>query len=69
MISLMTLLDSDNNHVFERFVPDETPIRLKRLGRHRNWRLSFTGTGSVDYAALGIRYNTLERNKLNGTKI
>ena len=65
----VSLIDSDNNHVFERFVPDETPIRLKRLGRHRTWRLSFTGTGSVDYAALGMRFNTLERNKLNGTKI
>lgn len=63
------LIDMDGYHVYERFVPDEEPVRLKRLGRQRCWRLSFTGTGTVEYVALGMRFNTLEGNTNNGTAI
>ena len=63
------LIDMDGYHVYERFVPDEKPVRLKRLGRQRCWRLSFTGTGTVEYVALGMRFNTLEGNTNNGTAI
>lgn len=65
----LRIIDMDDIHYFERFVPDETPVRLKRLGRQREWRLSFLGTGTVEYAALGMRYNTLEGNAGNGTEI
>lgn len=63
------LLDMDDAHYFERFVPDEEPVRLKRLGRQRCWRVSFTGNGTVEYIALGMRFNTLEGNTNNGTAI
>jgi hypothetical protein len=63
------LIDMDDYHAYERFVPDEEPVRLKRLGRQRCWRLSFTGTGTVEYIALGMRFNTLEGNTNNGTTI
>jgi len=65
----LLLIDMDGQHLYERFVPDEEPVRLKRLGRQRSWRLSFTGTGTVEYAALGMLLNTLEGNTNNGTAI
>ena len=65
----MLLIDMDGLHLYERFVPDEKPVRLKRLGRQRSWRLSFVGTGTVEYAALGMLLNTLEGNTQNGTAI
>ena len=65
----LRIVDMDGIHYFERFVPDEDPVRLKRLGRQREWRLSFTGTGTVEYAALGMQFNTLEGNTNNGTAI
>lgn len=65
----LLLIDMDGLHLYERFVPDEKPVRLKRLGRQRSWRLSFVGTGTVEYAALGMLLNTLEGNTQNGTAI
>lgn len=65
----LLLVDMDGIHLYERFVPDEEPVRLKRLGRQRSWRLSFVGTGTVEYATLGMRFNTLEGNTNNGTAI
>jgi hypothetical protein len=44
---------------FDRFVADETPFRLGRLGRHRYYRVGFYGTGVVDLAELGYTISTL----------
>ena len=62
------LIDMDGNHAYDRFVPDEQPVRLARMGRQRTWRLSFTGTGTIEYAALDMSFNTL-RGTTNGTAI
>lgn len=63
------LVDMDGNHMYDRFVADAEPVRLKRLGRQRCWRLSFTGKGTVEYAALSMIFNALEGNTRNGTTI
>lgn len=65
----LKLVAPDGSHIYERFVPDETPVRLKRLGRNRNWRLSLEGKGTVEYATLGMQYNTIEGNLQNGNQI
>lgn len=64
----LRLLDSDLRHLYERFVADENPVRLARLGRQRHWYLEFRGTGSVDYAALDVIFNVLQGD-VNGAQI
>lgn len=63
------LIAPDGSRLYERFVPDSKPVRLKRLGRARDWRMSFEGKGTVEYASLGVRFNTLEGNMSNGNSL
>ena len=62
----LQIIDAEGGHLFERFVPDETPVRLARLGRRVPWRLGFTGTGTVEYAALGMTMNTVRGDSERG---
>lgn len=65
----LRIMGRDSAHAFERFVPDEMPVRLKRLGRERNWRLRLSGKGTVEYIALGMRFNAIEGNSTNGNQL
>ena len=48
---------------YERYVSDETPFRLGRLGRHLNYRVGFYGTGNVDFVDLGMTHMTVNRGQ------
>lgn len=61
-----TLLDAEQRHLFSRFVPDEKPVRLARLGRRHDWYIELTGTGSVDYAVLDHTFNPANVGAGNG---
>jgi hypothetical protein len=39
---------------YTRFVADDRSFRVGRLGRHRTYRLGFTGTEAVESAELGV---------------
>lgn len=53
----LKIIDHEGNHCYERFIPDVSPVRLKRLGRQLKWRMSLSGKGTVEYAALSVAYN------------
>ncbi len=55
------LLSIYSDSYYERFVHDEEPFRLQRLGRHVNWRVGFYGTGTVEYAKFGTMKQTINR--------
>ena len=65
----LRIMGFDGAYYYERFVPDEMPVRLKRLGRQRNWRLRLSGKGTVEYIALGMTINAVEGNKQNGNQL
>lgn len=65
----LRIFGSDGRRYYERFVPDEHPVRLARLGRERNWRIRLSGKGTVDYATLGMIYNAVEGNMQNGNQL
>ncbi len=46
---------------FTRYVKDDRPFRLGRLGRHPYYRVGFSGTGDVDWFALGTSLQSVER--------
>lgn len=48
---------------FKRFVSDEKPFRIPRLGRHLFYKISFTGTGTVEFAELGSAEVTVNAGK------
>lgn len=52
--TLFKLLTPHPDLAYERYVYDEEPFRLGRLGRHYNYRIGFYGTGNVDYACVGM---------------
>lgn len=56
-----TIIGQHNSNYYERFVPDEQPFRLGRLGRQLKYRLRFTGTGTVESAAIGMTYLTINQ--------
>lgn len=45
---------------YERYVKDEQPFRLGRLGRHLRYRVCFTGTEDVDWFLLGTSIRSSE---------
>lgn len=63
---MLRILSEQGTTAFERFVPNDTPVRLKRLVRGREWRIELSGKGTVDYVNLGLRFNTFEGNVNNG---
>lgn len=65
----LRIMGYDSAYYYERFVPDETPVRLKRLGRQRNWRLRLSGKGTVEYIVLGMTINAVEGTKQNGNQL
>ena len=65
----LRIMGFDGAYYYERFVPDETPVRLKRLGRQRNWRLRLSGKGTVEYIALGMTVNAAGGTVNNGNQL
>ncbi len=65
----LCIMGSDSANNYERFVPNEAPVRLKRLGRQRNWRLRLSGKGTVEYIVLGMTINAVEGHKQNGNQL
>ena len=53
----LKIVDSDGKYVYERYVANEDPVRLMRMGRRVNWRLSLSGKGTVEFATLGLTFN------------
>ena len=48
---------------YERKVINEKPVRLGRIGRHLNYRIQLSGTGTVDYVALGTMKTTVNAGR------
>lgn len=46
---------------YERKVLNETPFRLRRLGRHYYYRVGFYGTGTVDFVKIGTSFLTVNQ--------
>lgn len=44
---------------YTRFVADERPFRLPRIGRHMWYRVAFEGVGAVEFADLGTAHFTV----------
>ena len=61
--TLFKLLTPYSDLAYERFVYDEKPFRLGRLGRHLNYRVGFYGTGNVDFIDLGMMELTVNRGQ------
>ena len=56
------LFPADEPEVYaERFIADDRPVRLNRLGRRRFWRLGFYGSEPVESAELGFMITTLPK--------
>lgn len=51
------LLTPHQDLFYERFVINERPFRLGRVGRHYYYRLGFYGTGTVEFVDLGMTMN------------
>lgn len=65
----LALLSPRDDILYERFIGDSKPHRLKRLGRNRNWRLRLSGKGTTEWVSLGELFNTLEGNVNNGNTL
>lgn len=50
---------SDTGTSWERQVVRNKPFRIKRLGRHREFYISFEGTGVVEYVRFGVSIRAL----------
>lgn len=57
--TLFKLLTPNSDLAYGRFVYNDEPFRLGRLGRHFNYRVGFYGTGNVDYVEIGTSYLTV----------
>ena len=57
------LLTPHPDLAYERYVSDEEPFRLGRLGRHYNYRVGFYGTGNVDFVDIGMTHMTVNRGQ------
>jgi hypothetical protein len=65
----LSIISEQGETAFSRFVPNDTPVRLKRLVRGREWRVNLSGKGTVEYVNLGLRFNTFEGNIQNGNSM
>lgn len=45
--------DDDNLKLYSRFVSNEEPFRLPRFGRHKYYKVKFTGTKPVEFFSFG----------------
>ena len=57
----LTLLTPWRDVSYTRYIPNENPVRLARLGRHFNYKMKFTGTGDVEFATLGMSELTINK--------
>lgn len=65
----LEIVDREGGHIFKRFVPDEKPVRLARLGRRIPWRLRISGKGTVEYAAVGTSMRLMTDGVTNGRAV
>lgn len=57
----LTLLTPYQDVSYSRYIYNEKPVRLARLGRHVNYRIQLRGTGDVDFVALGTAEVTINK--------
>lgn len=57
------LLTPKTGLFYERIVTDENPFHLGRVGRHLNYRMGFYGTGTVEFANLGMMMTTINEGR------
>ena len=49
--------------LYERRIISDKPVRLARLGRHYNYKIGLTGTGTVDYVDFGTMFTTINAGR------
>jgi hypothetical protein len=59
--TLFKIIGVDTGTEFAREIVNEKPVRLKRLGRQRRYKMGFYGTWAVEFAELGTANSTLSQ--------
>lgn len=59
----MFKLIAPNGSAIQRMILNEEPVRLRRIGRHLNYKISLEGTGTVEFLALGMTKTTVNAGR------